>query len=65
MDKELEQIFFQQHMFLLTHKNELFAFDKVKELVFYNKKKFFATNITPQTKRAYLHLGKSDMQYLE
>gem|GEM_PF-6727838 len=40
-DKTVCELFYNQHAFLVIYKENFFEFEKVKELVFYKKKKLF------------------------
>lgn len=68
-DKELEDklcmLFFEQHLFLFTHKEHLFEYEKVRELLFFWKNKFFEEPISQVSKERYLVLWENDMKYMK
>jgi sensor histidine kinase regulating citrate/malate metabolism len=64
-EDQLCTLFFEQHAFLFKNKQKLFAYDKVKELTFFQKNKLFESVITNKSKQKYLTLAQTDMTYLE
>jgi hypothetical protein len=64
-EEQLCILFFEQHAFLYQNKQKLFAYDKAKELAFFQKNKLFESVITNKNKQKYLTLAGADMTYLE
>ena len=64
-EEQLCTLFFEQHAFLYQNKKTLFAYDKAKELVFFQKNKLFESVLTNKSKHKYLTLADSDMTYLK
>jgi hypothetical protein len=49
----------------VKHKADLFEFEKVKELLFFQKNKFFQQHITQETKKNYLEKAEQDILYVQ
>lgn len=64
-EDQLCKIFFDQHAYLLKNKEQLFVYNKVKELTFFQKNKLFELPITNKSKQKYLALAQTDLIYLE
>ena len=63
LDTKLATLFFEQHLFLFQNKDKLFAYEKVKELLFLQKIKFFQEPFSKKNKEKCYTLALKDLQY--
>lgn len=65
LDEGLCNLFYEQHAFLYTNKEDFFEYTKIQELIFSQKQKFLSSASSIKEKEAFLAQAKEDMVYVK